>query len=118
MISCSKPRHESIPPDTNQPRLTIIAPAKSEFYRTGDPLCFKGDVFDENSLCNVKLKLFSGNDLANPIIEYFYPVSERSFYVEQKTIIPASLSGDCILQFEATDYFNNRAVSILAFTCN
>ena len=118
VLSCSKKSNDTIVADNIKPKLTIIAPAKSETYRTGDPLCFKGDVIDGNSLKNVKLLLFNSNYLNTPVIQYSYPVSERSIYIEQKMIIPPDLSGQCVLQFEATDFYNNRAVSTLNFSSN
>lgn len=118
MLGCSKKQCDLNTADSIKPKLTIIAPAKSETYRTGDPLCFKGDVIDGNSLKNVKLLLFNSNDLNTPVIQYSYPVSERSIYIEQKMIIPPGLSGQCVLQFEATDFYNNRAVSTLNFSSN
>ena len=118
MLGCSKKQCDLNTADSIKPKLTIIAPAKSETYRTGDPLCFKGDVIDGNSLKNVKLLLFNSNDLNTPVIQYSYPVSERSIYIEQKMIIPPGLSGQCVLHFEATDFYNNRAVSTLNFSSN
>jgi len=118
MLGCSKQQCDLDRAETIKPKLTIIAPAKSESYSTGDPLCFKGDVIDGSSLKTVKLLLFNINDLNTPIIHYSYPVSERSIYIEQKMIIPPGLSGQCILQFEATDFYNNRAVTTLNFSSN
>ena len=118
ILSCTKSGADKIPSDNNKPRMTIIAPAKSEIYHHGDPLCFKGNVIDENTLISVKLKLFKADDMGKPVVEYNYPVSERSLYIEQKTIIPETLDGNCVLQFEATDFGNNRAVSTLNFSSN
>ena len=117
-ISCSKSPADQSSPDKNKPTLTIIAPTKSEAYRTGDPLCFKGDVLDESSLNSVKLKLFKADNMAVPVIEYDFPVNERSLYVEQKTIIPSTLNGNCVLQFEATDHYNNSAIVTMNFSGN
>ena len=118
VLSCSKKSNDTLVADNIKPKLTIIAPAKSETYRTGDPLCFKGDVIDGSSLKTVKLMLFNSNDLNTPVIQHSYPVSERSIYIEQKMIIPPGLSGQCVLQFEATDFYNNRAVTTLNFSSN
>ena len=117
-ISCAKSPDDHSLPDKTKPTLTIIAPAKSETYHTGDPLCFKGDVIDNNSLSNVKLKFFKADNMETAVIEYSYPVNERSLYVEQKTIIPAALNGNCVMQFEATDFSGNRSVVTLNFSGN
>lgn len=117
-LSCSKSSADQFSTDKSKPILTIIAPAKSEAYHTGDPLCFKGDVIDNNSLSTVKLKLFKAGNMDVPVVEYSYPVTERSLYVEQKTIIPATLNGNCVLMFEATDFNNNKAVVTLNFSSN
>lgn len=117
MLSCSKTNADGNN-DKIKPVLTIIAPVTSEVYRTGDPLCFKGDVIDDFALNNVQLKLFRADNLNRPVVQYSYSVSGRSFHVEEKTYIPATLSGNCILQFEATDFYNNRAVATMNFSSN
>lgn len=117
LISCSKSRADSLS-DTSKPNITIIAPVTSEIYRTGDPLCFKGNVIDDNALKSVTLKLFQANNMYKPVIEYNYPVAGRFIVVEEKTIIPAALNGNCVLQFEATDAGNNKAITTLNFSSN
>lgn len=117
MPGCSKPASDIVS-DTTKPVITIIAPVTSEIYRTGDPLCFKANVIDDNSLTNVQLKLFKASDMNSPVLQYNYPVSDKFLIVEEKIIIPESLNGSCVLQFEATDHCNNRAVSTLNFSSN
>lgn len=117
ILSCSKPGAGNCS-DKTKPTLTIIAPVTSEVYRTGDPLCFKGNVIDDQALKNVQLKLFRASDMNKPVIQYDYPVCDRFLIVEERTIIPAALNGNCVLQFEATDRNNNRAVSVLNFSSN
>ncbi len=117
MLGCSK-SGLSDSADTAKPTITIIAPVTSEIYRTGDPLCFKGNVIDENSLKTVQLSLYRADNMHTPVVQYNYPVSGRFLVVEEKTIVPATLNGNCVLQFEATDQYNNKAVSTLNFSSN
>ncbi len=117
LYSCSK-TETAASGDKTKPVLTIIAPVGTQVYQTGDPLCFKGNVIDDLALSSVKLKLFKSGNMNRAVVEYNYPLSGRSLQVEEKTYIPAELNGDCILQFEATDHNNNRAVATYNFSGN
>lgn len=118
LSGCSK---ESAGPeltDNSKPVITIIAPAKSSHYEAGDPLCFIGDVIDGSTIKHVKLELYNSQNPAKPILSYYFPGAGRSMYIEQKAIIPATLNGTCVLHFEATDYYDNKAVATMAFSAN
>ncbi len=118
VLSCSKSPDEKLPRETNKPKITIIAPATGASYHTGDPLCFKGDVLDDSGLNSVTLKLFNSNDMTKPVVEYYYSVWDRSFYLDKKVLLPAELNGNCILMFEATDAYYNKAVVSMNFSNN
>ncbi len=118
LSGCSKDSSGPAFTDTSKPVITIIAPAKSSYYEVGDPLCFIGDVFDGSTIKQVKLVLYNIQDPAKPILSYNFPGTGRSMYIEQKAFIPATLSGTCILHFEATDYYDNKAVTTMEFSAN
>ncbi len=118
LSGCSKDSSGPAFNDEIKPVLTIIAPAKSSNYKAGDPLCFTGDVIDASSIKQVKLELYNSRDLTKPVLSYNFPGTGKSMYIEQKAIIPATLNGTCVLHFEATDYYDNRAVTIMEFSAN
>lgn len=118
LSGCSKDSPDPVPADNSKPVITIIAPAKSSNYRAGDPLCFIGDVIDGSSIKQVSLAIYNSQDPAKPVLSYHFPGTGRSMYIEQKAIIPASLNGTCVLRFEATDYYDNRAVNTMEFSAN
>jgi hypothetical protein len=116
-IACSKPG-TTAPIDDAAPVVKIIAPVVSEYYKTGDPLCFKGNVLASKQLEIVRLKLYSQADGASPCMEFEYRTSERSFELEKKIIVPSSLSGNCSIQFEAVDINGNVSKAVLGFSSN
>jgi hypothetical protein len=117
ILACSK-SETTVVNDSPAPVVKIIAPVVSEYYKTGDPLCFKGNVLASKQLEVVRLKLFNHPDATIPCLQFEYSPADKYFDIEKKIIIPSSLSGNCHILFEAVDVSGNTGKVVFGFSSN
>jgi hypothetical protein len=107
--SCSKSGNTDQNPDKEKPTVNIYYPTAKENYQPGQQLCFKAQMEDNTGLNRVAVSV---NDKSNkPIKQYEYFPGTKIFVIDQKFIIPESMTETFSLDFEANDN-NGNSVKI------
>jgi hypothetical protein len=118
MLGCNKNGALTTPIETNKPEVKIIAPVTSQYFKTDDPLCFKGNVLAQRQLVVVRLKLYKEADMITPCLQFDYYTDEKYFELDKKIIVPSYLQGSCRIEFEAVDVTGKMGKAVMGFSSN
>src|SRR5687768_12634299 len=111
LISCTK--QVACEQDKINPKIEVVYPIDNPVIRSGDPLCMKVLIRDNQSLLSVWLQVNDGHGFKKN-----YPIIGMSMEIIEKYIAPAGVKGNLTTKFFAMDEVGNFSSEEIRFAVN